>query len=430
MAKKRYQEDLNTATYVTELSQRFSESLDRTKILELLVEAERNLSGSSRATVISRMNRKIVADSYDENSVAIDKTFFEFVEKTISSASCQQSPMVEGEDSKKRDLKIQLSQFTLVPVENSWDSDLYLILFGINSSDRLQYSRVLLVNCCMAMKNAGQYQALVREANKRKVLADQLSSALDSKSRFLSNMSHELRTPISSLIGFAELLLDNDYGQLSKEQSTVVSRMLGSSEELQSLVTKIIGFSRLDGGDIDSKSESGSCEKFVRKIHSYAKDNLKNEKVAASLEIIGKLPALVLDWKILEKVMVGLLSNAIKYTEEGTITISVDYDRAKCMLSFMVSDTGVGIESEKIDDIFQPFRSIDSGYSQESSDSGLGLAIVKKQVELIGGTIQVRSVPALGTKFLVSVPAEPALSSGEIDKDLLLSFREPAPQAT
>jgi len=424
--KKRYQEDLSTATYITELSQRFSESLDRSKILELLVEAERQLCAVSRATVISRMNRKIVADSAKEKSVAIDKSFFEFVENTISTTSCRQTPAIDGQK-KKDELMIQLPQFTLVPVENSWDSDLYLILFGVKASERLQYSRVLLVNSCMALKNAGQYQALVREANKRKALAEQLSDALESKSKFLSNMSHELRTPISSLIGFSELLLDNDYGKLSKEQSSVVSRMLSSSEELQSLVSKIIGFSRLDSGEIASRAESGSTEQFVKKMYGYARSNLTSESTKIELELSGNLPALVIDWPMIEKVMVALISNALKFTEEGVITLSVDYDRVKCLLNFKVSDTGIGIDQEQLADIFRPFRHIDSTYNQQSTNSGLGLAITKKQVELMGGGIEAKSTPGIGSEFLVTIPADPALSSGTVDQQLLDAYE---PQET
>ncbi len=408
--KIKYKEKLDAFTYMTWMSQQISKTLEQSEIFKLLVKSEKRRCEASSALIISRMNRKVLAAAEEnEEGEEFGKEFFDVVENTIAESKFS-FPENKAEESDEKHFLIAEDDFYLLPIDDSFQSDLYLVLHKVQNLKALDHARILLVNSSLAIKNSGQYKALLRESKKRKELADQLSRALDTKSEFLRNMSHELRTPISGLIGFAELLLDNDYGQLSREQSGVVGRMLGNAEDLQDLVSNIVRISRLDGGDINTKIEAGSTEEFLRRIVAARSPIVDDPEVSIELEHLSDLPPLILDWNLLEKVCETLISNALTYTLDGKVIVSAEYNPRQDLFIISVTDTGIGISENRLSKVFEAFKQIDDDYHQHTKSAGLSLAIAKKHVEIMGGEIQVESEVGKGSKFTVSLPAESAIT--------------------
>jgi signal transduction histidine kinase len=243
--------------------------------------------------------------------------------------------------------------------------------------------------------------------NERFLIALNKRAALDShsKSRFLANMSHEIRTPLNSVVGFSEQL---EKGDLTEEQRSQVEAIRNSSEMLLDLVNEILDFSKYEVGKINIEAETFSPEDEI--IEVFNSMNVLAESKGLMLEKKIQLDnniSLVGDRLRLKQVIMNLLTNAVKFTSEGKVTLKANGildSKKQFVLKIQIEDTGVGMAKEDLDIIFHEFSQIYSSAKSQAQGTGLGLAICKKIVELQGGKISVTSVQGKGSVFSFEIP--------------------------
>lgn len=227
------------------------------------------------------------------------------------------------------------------------------------------------------------------------------------KSVFLANMSHEIRTPMNAIIGFSELLEKQQYSEEKRREFTWHIRE--RSKDLLHIINNILDFSRLEAGNVSIVTIEGDVNEMMNRLVASLDAEInylkKQEIVVTKQNALQRDENLVkLDFVRLNQVLSNLMSNALKFTQRGEITLSCKKINGN-MLEFSVADTGIGIQPDKMDLIFKPFRQADDSIHRKHGGSGLGLAICKGLVEMWGGTIVVES-NASGSKFTVTVPFE------------------------
>jgi PAS domain S-box-containing protein len=224
------------------------------------------------------------------------------------------------------------------------------------------------------------------------------------KSFFLANMSHEIRTPMNSIIGFSNLLSAAQIPE--KQKKDFIQHIQSSGQVLLNLIDDIIDIAKIEAGEI--KIKPGTCEpvtiikEICNTFEGYKASIGKNH-----LKIIQNLPNENVLFRTdpfrLRQILTNLISNAIKYTEEGSVVISLNVKNDR-ILEFSVEDTGIGLTKEELKDIFERFKRSKTSEIKNISGTGLGLAISKNLVELLGGQMWVSSIPVVGTKFWFEMP--------------------------
>ncbi|HEY4743772.1 MAG TPA: ATP-binding protein, partial [Desulfuromonadaceae bacterium] len=217
---------------------------------------------------------------------------------------------------------------------------------------------------------------------------------------FVANVSHELRTPVSVIKGYAETLLDGTMAADPERAVRFVEIILSHSERLSTLINDILTLSKLESKntvlDINSLDAAGTMAKTCMLLE----ENAHKKQISLVCDIPPELPRIMADQGRLEQVLINLLDNAIKYTpEQGTVTLSAQWDEASGMVRIDVADTGIGIPFKDIPRIFERFYRVDEARSREQGGTGLGLAIVKHIVQLHGGDISVTSEQGKGSVF-------------------------------
>jgi len=245
----------------------------------------------------------------------------------------------------------------------------------------------------------GQLASLALE-NAR--LVEQLERASRLKSDFVATMSHELRTPLNVIVGYGDLLLDGAFGELAPAQADTLRRMDRSAHALHELITATLDVSRLETGRLAIDLTDVSVADLMHEIDTEIHELRQKPGLDFSWDIPRDLPCLRTDPNKLKVVLKNLISNAVKFTEAGSVTVGVEGRDGH--LEFRVTDTGIGIESKAQAVIFEPFRQADSSMTRRFGGVGLGLYIARRLLEMLGGTITVDSTPGRGSTFRVSVP--------------------------
>lgn len=415
-AKVNFQAKWTIGKRLREFSNVLSLSLDRQSILDALVRAERDLIDAPYCAIVSRGSQSIVAESGDESERPATGTLGKLLlnldrrignrEKGRDILSDAMTSFVLTGEGRGLSPEPSLISFasedgTFMPVSPHGESDLYLFVASKLSREMLEYSGLLLMSASLALKNAGQYHALVHEVEKRQMVARELGEALEFKSQFLANISHEIRTPLYSFLGFGELLLGGGYGQVAEEQAEVMGRMMRNARNLLDLINDILDLSKLEAGAMGARIAPGSVRSFVRDTFETCEPLLKDKSVSLHSAVHGELDEVHTDWGIVRQITMNLVSNAVKFTHKGRVELSASVG---IELRVSVRDTGVGIASERVHEIFEPFRQLENSYTKRFAGTGLGLAISKRQAELLGGRIEVQSRPGQGSLFTLIVP--------------------------
>ena len=229
---------------------------------------------------------------------------------------------------------------------------------------------------------------------------------LQAKTDFLSTMSHEIRTPLNGVIGMTHLLLQSKPEASQQEQLEV---MLHSSHNLLSIVNDILDYSKIEAGKVQIEKDVVPLRQLCERIVSGLRPLAVEKGLDLILEMPAEVPAFVeVDPTRLTQILMNLLHNAIKFTSKGEVRLQVDMTDASpvTLFRFAVRDTGMGIEADKLERIFERFTQADSSTSRKFGGTGLGLAIARRLTELQGGKLQVESEPGKGTHFWFALPLD------------------------
>lgn len=229
--------------------------------------------------------------------------------------------------------------------------------------------------------------------------ADQLKSA------FLATMSHELRTPLNSIIGFTGIILQGIVGPLNDEQKKQLNMVRTSAQHLLALINDVLDISKMEAGQVRIVQENFDLRPVIEKVAESMRPLAGKKGLELTCVISREIASMTGDSRRVAQVLLNLVSNAIKFTERGSVKIECEPEGTD-QVTIRVADTGIGIKTEDMDTIFQAFRQIDSGMTRKYEGTGLGLSISKKLVDLMGGQITVASVWGSGSTFSFSLPKE------------------------
>ena len=269
-----------------------------------------------------------------------------------------------------------------------------------------------------------QARSLVERSKELERLSSELLRVNRMKSEFLANVSHELRTPLNAIVGFVDLLREGVYGELAPRQVKPVERSEASANHLRHLVDQVLDLAKMAAGRLEIHTESIDLRPFVLDVASEVESLVSEKGLSLSLVMGAALPRIRTDPTHLRQILMNLLGNAVKYTNEGSIVIRtrlVDSLPARGAaperpantdhpwIGIQVIDTGIGIHPADQRRIFEEFEQVDAGPRGHSASrgTGLGLAISRRLAALLGGTVELESELGKGSTFTLWLPVDP-----------------------
>ena len=244
---------------------------------------------------------------------------------------------------------------------------------------------------------------------------DRTKAADARKSDFLSAVSHELRTPLNVVGGFAQLLLEGVPTPLSEAQSEDVRLIRAGGQQLLELINDILDMSMIESGELRLSFEATDVKSVIHDVVGIHQSLVHDKDVELKTQIGPDVPSIVCDRRRLAQILTNLISNAIKFTESGSITVRAAYDPRKNGVVIRCIDTGIGIEADDLAEIFDEYRQAGS-IRRRTKGTGLGLAIAREIAAHHGGTLTVQSTPGEGSTFTLRLPLEPPTRETKIDR--------------
>jgi len=305
-----------------------------------------------------------------------------------------------GELSARADIRLNVSEIQdLVDAFNFMACDIENIL-----QQRDKYAQDL------AQLNEDLERKITERTRELRKLNKELRTATRHKSEFLANMSHELRTPLNAILGFTELIQDGIYGQLPPKSIEIIEKIQRNGTHLLNLINDVLDLSKIEAGHVDLTMADFRAVACIENVVSNASSLAARKGVTLGTAIPDGLPMGYGDERRVNQILWNLVSNAVKFTPEGDVTIGVKAEDG--VLHFFVEDTGIGIPAERLGDLFKEFTQLDSGTAKEFGGTGLGLSISRKLVEMHGGRIWAESEEGKGSVFHFTLPFRNQVGSG------------------
>ncbi|MEL0586533.1 MAG: ATP-binding protein [Candidatus Thiodiazotropha sp. (ex. Lucinoma kazani)] len=301
--------------------------------------------------------------------------------------------------------------------------------FVILSSEFWSEQQVLSVGLLIGLLVTSLYVSLLlKRLENEKKRAEEASQA---KSQFLANMSHEIRTPLNGVVGMTDLLAGTPMGV---EQREIMQTIQASADTLLSLIEDILDFSKIEAGKVEVSTSDQDIAHLVDAVLSMMQPAADAKSIKLNSRIDVEVPPVIrTDPQLLRQILINLLNNAIKFTDQGSITLRISThlnskkEQYEPRLLFEVIDTGIGLTETQLQQIFEPFMQGDDSNTRRYSGSGLGTTIVKQLVELMGGNVGVESRLGKGSRFwfeVLAIPGDESIMMSQLSEAKVLLFAD------
>jgi signal transduction histidine kinase/DNA-binding response OmpR family regulator len=277
-------------------------------------------------------------------------------------------------------------------------------------------------------------------AEELRVARDAADTANQSKSAFLANMSHELRTPMNAILGYSEMLMEEAEDLEQEDFIPDLKKINQAGNHLLSLINDVLDLSKVESGKMEAFAEDIDIDNLIDEVSGTAQPLMEKNSNTLSIERSGQIGRAHQDLTKLRQCLFNLLSNAAKFTHDGTITLHIErtVEAGMDWLTLAVSDTGIGIPADKIDHVFEEFTQADDSTTRDYGGTGLGLAISRRFCELLGGSLRAASETGKGSTFTIRIPATlpgtksqtPSAGTPAITETELEALREAGPGTT
>jgi len=236
--------------------------------------------------------------------------------------------------------------------------------------------------------------------------AFQLEQASAMKSQFLANVSHELRTPLNAIMGYTHLLLEGVSGQLTPPQNDKLTRIDANARHLLAVINDLLDITRIESGKMPVQRERVLLPELIDEVMTEVEPVIAGTRLQVTRALSPELPEIETDRQKVKQIVLNLLSNALKFTPEGSVAIRLEHEREANEISIIVTDTGIGIAEENLKTIFEAFEQANSSYVRRHGGTGLGLSICRRLAHLLDGRINLVSRLGEGSTFTLFLPCK------------------------
>jgi signal transduction histidine kinase len=418
---------------VLEISKRMAQTRELKPLLEYVIEQAVEFTGGQHGyLVLIDENKELVSEvKYgkpdDEGQKPFSRSIIQQViqeKQPVLTSDAQQDDRYQHQISV---LHLQLRSVLCVPLLSRGQllGVLYVENREITSafhSDDIPPLMIFAGQAAVAIENAQLNQKQERWANELEERVRERTAELEAASReaeigwqsslemnrirtaLLGNIVHDLRSPLNTIVNIIELMQIDTFGDVNEEQGQWLARALTSANQIDRLVGDIFDLTKIEQGELRLNPDEIDPVKLLEQVFSVAGGMQIPETVELHLEVVGELPHIYADPGRLQQILMNLISNAVKFTSEGRITIRAEVDVDENSILFSVSDTGIGIAPQEQARVFDRFYRAEEQRRRANEGTGLGLAICKELVEQHGGQIWVSSEPGIGSTFFFTIP--------------------------